>query len=88
MADYGMFSKSGANRVSRMVESAKKKAANTKISRETVVAFLKKTMRNIAKNHGEVFDTDVREQVAYALDKSFDERRWDRPSVYDDLAGY
>lgn len=69
--EYGMFSVAGGKRVGTLVKRLKK-AAETH-SRAVIVQKLKAGMTSIAKRYPEVHDTDVREQIASALDNTFEQ---------------
>lgn len=80
MSSYGMFSKKGSEKVSDLV-----KQAENAPSRAEAVKVLNDGIKRIAgnKKFGEVRDTDVREQIAYALDSRFDKNGWDRLSIFE-----
>lgn len=66
---YGMFTLEGGKEVAELVESVKKLPITT--TDEELYKHLRHGMKSIAKiGHREVYDTDVREQIIYAVEKS------------------
>lgn len=65
---YGMFTKEGSLAVSVLVENALKLPVTT--TNGELYAFLTAGMKEIKKaGHGEVYDTEVREQIIGEIEK-------------------
>lgn len=66
--NYGMFTDEGNKMVSLMVEECLKLPITAKD--EEIYAFLNTRMSNIERaGHGEVYDTEVREQLISKIEK-------------------
>jgi hypothetical protein len=70
--DYAMFSAPGNRLVADMVTEARRLLADFGVSELTVSAWIDRTKQEIeAAGHGEVWDTMVRETIAYSLDEAW-----------------
>lgn len=82
---FGMYNAKGGARVRALVLRVEKNVASGKYSRKTAVAQLQKYMKRIGMAHAEVTDTDVRDQIASHLDRSFQAAGFETLSIYEDL---
>jgi hypothetical protein len=80
---FGMFSAAGNKRVETLAKSIEKGVKTGKLSRSKAIERIQDRMEKISEKYEEVYDTDVREQIAYYLDKPFDDAGYERLSIFD-----
>lgn len=69
--DYSMFSAEGNAAVARMVTEIRYRTRNL-VAEPDVLEYLKACKERIGRaGHGEIWDTMVRETIAYALDEAW-----------------